>query len=339
MQVSQYWKKLYREFRKKCVAAIKCWESDERLRVAIQYTQYFSKEKWLQHIQDIFPEIEKHCQVKFYNTACEREVLAPELDVVFTFWLNQPFIDLAKKLKWSFISQSGTEFLEGKDFDFDVKTAGGISSNAIAEYVLCISLILLRNIGHALENRVEKKWDQTYFLTRGLELLSTKTIGILGLGNNGRATASVFKKFGCCVLAYDEREVTTPNVDVLYHCGQLDDIIVRSDILVICLPLTIKTQNLIGSRELKLLGNRGVIINVGRAEVVNESELIGALDNKIIAGAALDVFACEPLPRSSCLWGCPNTIITPHIAGNVNYFVDDIQIAFLKELRDYIGRV
>jgi phosphoglycerate dehydrogenase-like enzyme len=333
MPVKRFLKYLYRRFRKKRVADIGIWVNDERMRVAIQCTDYFAKGKWLKNIRNTFPEVEQYWQVKFYISSYEREVLAPGLDVIFTFWLNQPFIDLSKRLKWAFIAQSGIEFLENKDFDFDVKTVCGFSSRAIAEYVLCNSLLLLRKIGHACRKQVRQKWDQVYFLQRRLDLLSTKTIGILGFGNNGRATAEVFKKIGCCVLAYDEQDIRAPDIDALYRSGQIDDIIRKSDILVICLPLTSKTENLIGRRQLELLGSDGVLVNVARAEIVNESELIYALQNNVIAGAALDVFKVEPLPSTSRLWNCPNIIITPHIAGNINYFIDDIQIAFLEELR------
>jgi phosphoglycerate dehydrogenase-like enzyme len=115
-------------------------------------------------------------------------------------------------------------------------------------------------------------------------------------------------------------------------------LIENSDVLAICLPGGSETRGLIGQRELSALGPSGLLINTGRGEIVRERDLVAALREGIIGGAALDVTSEEPLPASSPLWRCPNIIITPHIAGNVNNHVSEIQLDFIRRLREHENR-
>jgi phosphoglycerate dehydrogenase-like enzyme len=212
-------------------------------------------------------------------------------------------------------------------------TAAGFAAEAVAEYALCTTLLLLRRINRSIMNQSAKRWTQEPFIKQGLDLLSTRTVGVLGLGHNGCAVADIFKKVGCCVLGYDKRHIKVKSVDRMFYPAQLGEIMTQADILVICLPHTAETESLIGAEELCMLGKSGLIINVARAAIIDEQDLVDALRNNTIAGAALDVLEEEPLPRNNRLWSFPNVVITPHIAGNVNYFVDEIQRAFLNKLR------
>lgn len=338
MNIKKYIKNIYKKYRKRKYKNIALWENDSRVRVGVECTRYFNKKIWKKNFQKLFPTINEYCQLKFIHNIYEKEILAPTLDIVFTTWINQTFIDFAARLKWAYIAQSGLEFLEDKKYNFEIKTSAGISSEGVAEYVICVCLMLLKKLYYAFNNQRRKIWKQDYFLENDINLLNRKKIGILGLGNNGRCTARIFKSLGCYVTGFDKEDIKLEYVDRLYKYDRLNEFIENSEILVICLPLTSETKNFITLRELQLLGNKGILINVARGDIVNESDLIYALRHRIICGAGLDVFNKEPLPRSSRLWKCSNAIITPHVAGNINNYVDKIQTSFIEELKKYIGQ-
>jgi phosphoglycerate dehydrogenase-like enzyme len=109
-------------------------------------------------------------------------------------------------------------------------------------------------------------------------------------------------------------------------------------LLIIALPLNAETANLIGIRELRMLGSDAYLMNISRGNIIVEQDLVKALRSKIIKGAVLDVFAKEPLPGSSPLYKLDNVILTPHISGNINLFVDEIQEDFIKKVSILSGR-
>lgn len=113
----------------------------------------------------------------------------------------------------------------------------------------------------------------------------------------------------------------------------------ETDILIISLPLTEKTRHIIDAEILALLGKNSYLINVSRGEVINEKDLIKALQKRIIKGAATDVLCKEPLSKRSPFFQLDNIIITPHIAGNINLFVEEIQKDFLNKAAKYSANV
>lgn len=142
-------------------------------------------------------------------------------------------------------------------------------------------------------------------------------MGIVGLGNTGRELATRASALGMRVLAYRRRNGETPaSVDRVYSsdAGEtLDELLLESDFVVLALGLSEATYRLIGARELDLIGPNGYLINMARGPIVDEGELVRALQDGRIAGAGLDTFEIEPLPDESPLWDLPNAIITPHV--------------------------
>ncbi len=110
-----------------------------------------------------------------------------------------------------------------------------------------------------------------------------------------------------------------------------------SDFVVICLPLTDDTQNMMGSREFEAMKPTAYLVALGRGGQVDEDALLHALREKQIAGAVLDVFSTEPLPPESPLWGAPNLVITPHIAGDTGRYTDIVVELFTENLRRYLA--
>jgi len=118
--------------------------------------------------------------------------------------------------------------------------------------------------------------------------------------------------------------------------GQLPELLAESDFVVLSLPATPETNKLIGEKELRSMKSTAYLINIARGSVVDEDALIRALDENWIAGAGLDTFAAEPLPRESRLWELPNVIFSPHVAGRLETYDELVTELFCKNLRRYL---
>jgi D-3-phosphoglycerate dehydrogenase/(S)-sulfolactate dehydrogenase len=188
-----------------------------------------------------------------------------------------------------------------------VVVVAGLGANAVSvgELTLGLALALLRNIpNHDVATR-----DGGWVRTPGREL-SGLTWGLLGCGATGLATAKLLQGFECTVIGYDP---FAKNLDSI-TLTTFEEVLKRSDIVSIHMPSTPQTNGSINSETLAMMKKDAIIINVGRGEVINEEDLMIALKNKSIAGAALDVRAQEP-PVTGEMESLLNLILTPHVAG------------------------
>ena len=146
-----------------------------------------------------------------------------------------------------------------------------------------------------------------------------RTIGIMGLGNIGKAIGDSLVNLDFKVLGWGTSPKNSLG-DIEYYFGhdQLSGFLSQTEILINVLPLTEKTKNILTKTELAYLPKGSFIINIGRGGIINENDLISILDTGDIAATALDVFADEPLPEKNSLWAHPSVYITPHIAGQSN---------------------
>jgi len=215
-----------------------------------------------------------------------------------------------------------------------ITNASRITANPIAEFVIEMMLNFVKQAPLFFELKQKKEWHRPRIST-----LRGKTVGILGLGSIGCEVARLSKAFGMHVIA-TRRSVKKARraryVDLLVPAAQLTELLVKSDFVVISLPLTNETYKLIGDKEISMMKQTAYIINVGRGKIIDESALIRALSEGKIAGAGLDVFETEPLPIDSRLWELPNVIMSHHVAGDQDAH-DELPIEFFcKNLRRYI---
>jgi len=162
--------------------------------------------------------------------------------------------------------------------------------------------------------QTQKNWNQKPF-----KLPEKCHIGVMGLGVIGKDIADTLISFDFKVSGWGATK--KPDMELLtYYYGetQIHDFLSSIDILINVLPLTTTTSNLLSENTLRLLPKGSFIINIGRGGIVNEADLIMLLDEGHLMGAALDVFATEPLPENNPLWSHPKVYITPHIAGQNN---------------------
>ncbi|MBQ4109876.1 MAG: hydroxyacid dehydrogenase [Clostridia bacterium] len=201
-----------------------------------------------------------------------------------------------------------------KEKGIEIHNARGVYSAPMAEWVILKILEIYKNSFVLYENQKNKKWIKE----RNLLELTDKNALIVGTGSVGNEIAKRLKAFDCNVTGLDICEIKSPYFDNIFLMDKLDEMLSKSDIVILTLPLTDETNHLFNKDKFSLMKDGNVLVNVSRGGVLNESHLIESLQNGKFRGVALDVFENEPLSDDSSLWNFDNVIITPH-----NSFVGD----------------
>lgn len=195
-----------------------------------------------------------------------------------------------------------------------VINARGANAEAVSEHVLAFMLMLSRNMFPAVSGFRSGTWAKKTYNAIELE---GKTLGIIGLGAIGNRVAQLARSFGMAVVSFTRTTNDEKMMQIELLGGRfvsLDELLTTSDIVSLHVPLTPETTHMIGGAQLSKMKKTAYLINASRGAVVDEQALVTALKNRIIAGAALDVFGQEPLPADSPLRTLTNTIATPHVA-------------------------
>ncbi|MFO7958780.1 MAG: D-2-hydroxyacid dehydrogenase [Candidatus Brocadiia bacterium] len=202
--------------------------------------------------------------------------------------------------------------LEGADIL--ITNASGVYGVPMAEHALALMFAFSRGLN--VLARAEGGWRESRKkVGSSLRELNGATLGILGYGGVGRATAQRGAALGMRVLAVRRRPEPDEFADEVWGTDRLDDMLREADYLLVSCALTDETRGIIGARELELMKPTAVVVNVARGAVIDEEALTEALRHGAIAGAGLDVAEEEPLPDDSPLWRMKNVIITPHCSG------------------------
>ena len=207
--------------------------------------------------------------------------------------------------------------------DIDAAKARGIvvtnipaySTNSVAQMVFAHVLNITQRVGYYANENTQGRWtnnaDFCYWDTNLVEL-DGKKMGIVGLGNIGKATARIALAFGMEVLAYTSKEQKDLPLGV--KKVTLDELFAESDVLSLHCPLTPDTKEMVNAERLRMMKQNAILINTGRGPLVNEQDLADALNEGRIAGAGLDVLSVEPALANNPLLSAKNCFITPHIA-------------------------
>jgi glyoxylate/hydroxypyruvate reductase A len=213
-------------------------------------------------------------------------------------------------------------------------TARGIHAKPLADFVLMAILWFAKDGFRMMRDQAARRWSRyTGRDVRGA------TVGVVGLGSIGREVARVCRAVGMRVVA--TRRTVRPgegerDVDELLPLPELPRLLASADYIVLAVPHTPHTERLIGRRELDTVKRGAVLINVARGAVVDEDALTDALRDGRLGGAALDVFATEPLPADSPLWGMPNVLVSPHSASTVESENARLTDLFCENLERYL---
>jgi phosphoglycerate dehydrogenase-like enzyme len=219
-----------------------------------------------------------------------------------------------------------------------VSNTRGVQATPIAEHVFATVLALAKQLPFALENQQRARWAQNEFTGPRLPwLLRGRTLGLIGAGTIGSEIARMGAAFGMTVIATRRRAAGNapgPFAEILPPSA-IDSLLARADVLVIAAPLTPETESLIGAAQIGRLRPGALLVNVGRAKIVDTDALVDALRSGHLGGAALDVFPREPLPSDHPLWTTPNVILTPHTSGFRQGHWDEVIDLFAENLRRF----
>lgn len=262
-----------------------------------------------------------HIQFIHATSPEQRAAGLAECDAMYTWILEEPELARAPRLRWIHTSAVAVETLCLPQLfarDIAVSNTRGVQAVPIAEHVMAVTLALARQMPFVLENQQRARWAQNEFMgTRLPWLLTGRTLGLIGVGTIGSEIARRAAAFGMRVIALRRRPAygTIGHVERVYGTADLDQFLGQCQVLVICAPLTPETLGMMGEPQFAQLPKGAVVINVGRARIIDTDALMNALDSGHLAGASLDVFPLEPLPAEHRLWRTPNVILTPHTSG------------------------
>ncbi len=259
----------------------------------------------------------------------------PDVDVLIAGKLDKDILKKGKKLRWVHALAAGVNrllFPEFVESDVILTNSSGVHPIPISEHVLGLMLLFSRRLHESVKNQLHKEWKRP----QPTELYG-KTLGIIGFGSIGERIGYVGTRLGMYVIGLKrDTDYKTGNAHELLPPGRLDELLQRSDFVVVSLPLTRETEYLISERELNLMKKTAYLVNISRGKIICERDLVRALQNNVIAGAGLDVFEEEPLPVGNPLWDLTNVVITPHYAGSTpEYFNRAIDI-FCENLKRFL---
>ena len=210
--------------------------------------------------------------------------------------------------------------------------APGLHTVPIAESVLAAMLDHAKNLRQRRQDQAAVRWRQLHN-----DELSGRTVLIMGLGQIGQRVAQLCAAFSMRVIGCRQRQAPLPHVETLFALSELRRYLPQADYVVIALPLTPLTEQVLDEAALASMKQTAYLINVGRGAIVVESALLAALQEGRIAGAYLDALATEPLPAAHPFWRLPNVLLVPHDSHSSPYIGDRMVDLFCANLARYVA--
>jgi len=274
------------------------------------------------------------------NDAAKVRELAPQADVIVNGTSNPPLLSAAippaKRARWIHSLWTGVDNVlcpEVLASPLPLTNGRGVFRRPLAEWTIGAMLYFAYRMRRMVRQQQAGVWEA--FTT---EEIQGKTLGIVGYGGIGSTAAELARPFGVRIVALRRRPELfnqDPLVDESFAPAQINDLMAASDYVLLAAPLTEETRGMIGAPQIAAMKPSGVLINVGRGAVVDEPALVQALETEKIRGAALDVFAVEPLPRGHPFYGLENVLLSPHTADHVQDFIHLAVECFLENLRRF----
>ena len=305
-------------------------------------------------LQDVSPRLHIR-QVK----ASKAEEISPDvwatIEVLYTARVL-PLPELVPNLRWIQFHFAGVDHARDalilRKPGVTATTMSGASASQVGEYILMMLLAFSHRLPDLIDHQRRGVWPKDRWERFSPVELRSSTVGIVGYGSIGRQVARLLYPSGAKVLAnkLDGRHPEDPGYTIdglgdvggdyiqrLYPSEALRSMAKECDFLVICVPLTPRTQGLINADVFDSMKPSAYLIDISRGGVVNHTDLIAALKERRIAGAALDVFPEEPLPADNPLWKLPNVFVSPHISGNTQFYDERAVDLFVANLRRYLA--
>jgi phosphoglycerate dehydrogenase-like enzyme len=227
---------------------------------------------------------------------------------------------IATRLKWIHSPAAAVHQLmypELINSNVILTNSSGVHGPVVAEHAIAVVLALAKRLPQAMQYQAKKIWSQELLWNehpRPREIAGATAL-VVGMGGIGLEFAAKAKALGMKVIGIRESPGKGAGLaDAVYGPGQIDELLPQADFVLLCTPVTPTTTGIINQERLNKMKFGSYLINVARGPLVDEAALVEALQQKRIAGAALDVFEEEPLPATSPFWSLDNVLITPHTA-------------------------
>ncbi|HEX2967226.1 MAG TPA: D-2-hydroxyacid dehydrogenase [Syntrophorhabdaceae bacterium] len=257
-----------------------------------------------------------------------------DMDILLAFRISDSMLRKASKLKWIQSLATGVDYITSNPSlspEVLITSTRGIHGPQVSEMAFLLMLSLSRNFPKMACNQCSATWERWPG-----KLLYNKNVGILGLGVIGREIARKCKAFGMTVYGIDIIEQDYESVDHFFTPQEILRVVKDIDYFITVAPSTPQTYHIIDKDVLSAMKSSAFFINIGRGELVDDDALIEALNTEKIAGAALDAFVREPLPSEHPFWKVKNLIITPHIGGASDTYVEQALPIFEENLRRFL---
>lgn len=292
-------------------------------------------QSYLKDWEKDFPDVE------FVGGSTPEEIKAAAADADVAFGpVNEELFHAAKKVRWIQSGSAGVEWLASapslRESDVMVTNTRGAHATTIAEHTIGMLVFLARRFDELYEAQKRHEWIRGQGAPR--VGLAGMTMGVIGLGQLGRAIAKRAQAFEMNIIAVDVNEVPKPDyVAEVRRLDGMDDLMRRSDVVVVATPITDETRGMIGEAQLRLMQPSAYLLVISRGGIIHEPTLADMLRNGQLAGAGLDVTAIEPLPADSELWDCPNILITPHNSPSSSQTNHNVMSIMKDNLRRYLA--
>ncbi len=292
-----------------------------------------------EHVDRLRREFPQHTFVDVWD----RESVAaqlPDADVAFTPYVPRDIFPRLARLRWVQAPAAGVDFLLYPEMiasPIVITSARGLRARPIAEHVLGATIALARRFPLVWRYQAAREWGQDALEQSGIRTLRGRRAGIVGLGAIGREIARLMAAFGLRVSGIRRQTGAPPpdGVEDVLPPDRLLALLAVSDVVVLSAPLTSGTAGLIGAREIAAMRPGALLVNIARGGLVDDEALIEALRAGRLGGAALDVFAQEPLEADSPYWDLPNVIVTPHTSGTLEDYWTPLVDLFAENLRRF----
>ncbi len=291
----------------------------------------FNSNIYYNKINKIFPNLKLS-----YSRDNQNHERLYDCDILIGFGpgLNDTIFRRNKNLKFVQSLGTGVDGITnraGLNKDVLVSSMRGIHGPQMSEHAFMLMLALNRNFGKIIEHQKARQWKRS-----PPEILHKKTVGLLGVGLIAEDLARRCKAFDMRVIGISNSNRWPENFDEMRGRKQLPNAVKDLDYLVILLPLTSENKNSIDAAVIGAMKPSAYLINISRGGVLNDDAIVHALDSRIIAGAGIDVFEEEPLPSESPFWTVPNLIITPHMGGMSETYVEQAMPIIEKNLKAFL---
>jgi phosphoglycerate dehydrogenase-like enzyme len=258
-------------------------------------------------------------------------------DILLTFGAHMAdhVLEKGKKLRWIQALGTGVDgIVDRTPFRKGVLVTNmhGLHGDSVPEAAIMLMLALARDLPRALRQRNARKWERY-----PSQLLKGKTVGIFGVGAIARSLAPKCRSFGMTVVGITSAPRAMEGFDRMVHRDDLESAVRELDFLVLLTPYTPETHGIVGAKMLAAMKPSAFLVNLARGGIVDEDALVGALREKRLAGAALDVFAAEPLPEDHPLWSMDNVIVTPHLGGFHDQYAEEALPTVVENFRKFLA--